>query len=150
MKPHHLGHVHLKVSDLNRAEEFYTKMLGLKVTERVDDEFIFLTLGTHHHDVALMNVGKNAPRPPARGTGLFHFAFEVATTKDFAAFYKRLKEAGIIPTTVDYGISKAMYIPDPDHNIIEIYVDTREERRMWQGRTELLQEEKILSYLKET
>ena len=90
MKPHHLGHVHLKVSDLKRAEEFYTNMLGLKVTERVGDEFIFMTLGTHHHDVALMNVGKNAPRPPARGTGLFHFAFEVATTKDFAAFYKRL------------------------------------------------------------
>ena len=150
MKPHHLGHVHLKVSDLKRAEEFYTKMLGLTVTERVGNEFVFLTLGKHHHDVALMNVGKNAPHPPPKGTGLFHFAFEVTTMRDFAVFYKIFKEAGITPTTVDYGISNAMYIPDPDQNIIEIYVDTRQERKMWEGKTGRLQDEKILSYLKET
>ncbi len=125
-------------------------MLGLTVTERVGNEFVFLTLGKHHHDVALMNVGKNAPHPHPKGTGLFHFAFEVATMRDFAVIYKNFKEAGIIPTTVDYGISKAMYIPDPDQNIIEIYVDTRQERDMWEGKTERLHEEKILSYLRGT
>ena len=150
MQPDHVGHVHLKVSDLKRAEEFYTKILGLTVTERIGNKFVFLTLGKHHHDVALMDVGKNAPLPPSDGTGLFHFAFEVATMRDFAVLYKIFREAGITPTTVDYGISKAMYIPDPDQNIIEIYVDTRQERIVWEGKTERLHEDQILSFLSET
>ncbi|HME86899.1 MAG TPA: VOC family protein, partial [Candidatus Nanoarchaeia archaeon] len=61
MKPDHLGHVHLKVRDLEAQEAFYKKILGVKVTQKVKNEFVFLSLGKHHHDIALMNIGKQAP-----------------------------------------------------------------------------------------
>lgn len=147
MKPNHLGHVHLKVSNLKRAEKFYTTFFGLKVTERVGNDFLFLSLGKHHHDVALMNVGKNAPHPSRESTGLFHFAFEVKTKKEFAQFFKKFKDGGLHPETVDYGISIAMYVADPDHNVIEMYVDTRKDKKQWKGSTKLLREEEILSFL---
>ena len=149
MKPNHLGHVHIKVNDLNKAEKFYTNMLGLEITEKVGNEFIFLSLGKHHHDVALMNVGKNAPYPKEFSTGLFHFAFEVKSMKEFAKFYKKFKLHKLPITTVDYGISKAMYTRDPSHNVVEIYVDTRNKVKHWKGHTKLLAEEAILEYLKE-
>src|SRR3990167_3662124 len=103
MKPGHLGHVHLKVSDLAGAEKFYTAALGLKVTERFGNQYVFLSLGRHHHDIALMNVGKNAPRPQRNATGLFHVAFEAKNKKDFAKMYLQVKKAGAVPEAVDYG-----------------------------------------------
>ena len=147
MKPSRLGHVHLNVSDLKRAERFYTQLLGFEIREKVDDNFVFLTLGEHHHDVALRNVGTGAPQPPQGSTGLYHVAFELSDMKEFAAAYQRLKEAGIALKAVDHGISKTMYFSDPDKNGIELYIDTREEREEWRGIGEVLPEEKILSYL---
>ncbi len=148
MKPDHLGHVHIKVNNLKKAEEFYTKILGLKITEKINDEFVFLSLGKHHHDVALMHV-KNAPHPPEFSTGLFHFAFEVKSMKEFANFYKIFKLHKLPISTVDYGISKAMYTEDPSKNIVEIYVDTRNENKLWKGKSSLLMEEEILKYLED-
>lgn len=148
LKPDHLGHVHLKVSDLKRAENFYTNFFGLNVTEKIENHFVFLSLGKHHHDVALMNIGSNAKRPDENETGLFHFAFEVKTKKDFATFFKKFKDAGLDPSTVDYGISLAMYVKDPDDNVVEIYIDTRERIHKWEGKTRLLLEEEIISHLK--
>ena len=148
MKPHHLGHVHLKVSNLEKSKEFYTRFFGLKVTEELGGHFVFLSLGDHHHDVALMDVGKEAKHPSKNETGLFHFAFEVKTKKDFAEFFKKFKDEGLFPETVDYGISQAIYIQDPDENVVEVYVDTRDKVHEWKGKTKLLQEEEIISHLK--
>lgn len=148
MKPDHLGHVHIKVNNLDKAVNFYTNILGLKITEKIDEEFVFLSLGKHHHDVALMNL-KNAPFAKEFSTGLFHFAFEVKDMKEFAKFYKKFKQHNLPITTVDYGISKAMYTEDPSKNIVEIYVDTRNERKLWKGSTNLLMEEEILRHLED-
>ena len=147
MKPDHLGHVHLKVSDLARAEKFYTEALGLKVMERFGSQYVFLSLGKHHHDIALMNVGKNAPRPAREATGLFHVAFEVKNKKDFAKFYQQLKKHGVEPEAVDYGMHFAMYFPDPDHNIIEVYVDNSKKVKQWNGYNAYLSEKEILKFL---
>ena len=148
MKPDHLGHVHIKVNNLDKATKFYTSILGLKITEKINDEFVFLSLGKHHHDVALMNL-KGAPFAKEFSTGLFHFAFEVKNMKEFAKFYKKFKLHNLPISTVDYGISKAMYTEDPSKNIVEIYVDTRNETKQWQGRTKLLMEEAILKHLED-
>src|SRR5690349_11407037 len=72
-----IGHAHLKVRDLQRSIDFYTRFLGLNVTEVVGNHYAFLTAGTYHHEIALQNVGSGAPQPPSRGTGLYHVAFEV-------------------------------------------------------------------------
>jgi catechol 2,3-dioxygenase len=129
-----IGHVHLKVRDLNRAIEFYTKILGLSVSERVS-HYAFLTFGNMHHNVALNEVGLNAELPKARAVGLYHFAIEVPTISEFKAFYHRLKEANVEIRPVDHYISKALYFRDPDGNGIEIYVDTRAQnaRYDWRG-----------------
>jgi catechol-2,3-dioxygenase len=94
-----------------------------------------------------MSVGTHAPPPPSGSTGLFHFAFELEDKKQFAAFFKKFRDAGLRPETVDYGISMAMYVPDPSHNIVELYVDTREKAKEWKGRTKLLREEEISTFL---
>lgn len=138
VKPDHLGHVHLKVSDLDKAEKFYTSLLGFKVTERVGKQYVFLTLGKHHHDLALMNVGKDAPKPSRFSTGLFHFALEVKDIKELKQFYKKFKAADLSITTTDYGISKTLYISDPDDNVVEVYLDTRNIRKEWKGITKSL------------
>lgn len=90
-----------------------------------------------HHEVALQNVGPQAPTPNPLGTGLYHVAFEVPDKKSFAEAYKRLSEAGVAVTPVDHVISWALYFSDPDGNGLEIYWDTREEpggEKLWLGR----------------
>jgi catechol 2,3-dioxygenase len=147
-----IGHAHLKVRDLQRSVDFYTRFLGLHVTEQVDNAYVFLTGGTFHHEVALQNVGSNAPHPPAHGTGLYHVAFEVPDKRSFAAAYRTLKAAGISVATVDHYISWAMYFDDPDGNGLEIYWDTRDEpggRQLWRGENAPLPEETILAALSE-
>ncbi len=129
----HLGHVHLKVSNLDRAEEFYTKILGFKITEKIKNQFLFLTLGKHHHDVALMHI-PNAPKPPQYSTGLYHVAFEV-TLEEFKERYAFFESRGLEPEAVDHGISYAFYFADPDENVIEFYVDTRDRLKDWNGHT---------------
>lgn len=143
-----IGHAHLKVRDLRRSIDFYTRFLALHVTERVEDAYVFLTGGTFHHEIALQNVGPDAPHPPAQGTGLYHVAFEVPDKRSFAKAYHTLTEAGVPVATVDHYISWAMYFDDPDGNGLEIYWDTRNEpggRQLWRGENIPLLEETILA-----
>ncbi|WP_135820248.1 VOC family protein [Halostella litorea] len=124
-RPDRVGHVHLKVRDVERALSFYTDALGLDVEERYD-RFAFLSWGERHHDVALQAVGEDAPAP-GPGVGLYHAAFEVPTPAALRATYERLRERGVDVSPVDHGISKAIYFDDPDGNGLEVYLDTRGE-----------------------
>lgn len=141
-----IGHVHLKVRDLDRAVAFYTRFLKLQVVERVGNHYAFLSAGSMHHEVALQNVGANAPKPNPYGTGLYHAAFEVSDRLAFQAAYQALTDAGIDVHAVDHRISWALYFTDPDGNGLEIYWDTRTEQHgvpLWQGRNEPLPAEKL-------
>ena len=140
-----IGHVHLKVSDLKKAEEFYTKIFGLKVTERVAN-YLFLTFGKEHHDLALQE-HKNARHPSWYMTGLYHFAVELENLKQLAGIYFKLKKLKIDFAPVDHGISKTIYFSDPDENGIEVYVDTRKERKKWDGMSAFIKEDDFKKWL---
>jgi len=129
----HLGHVHLKVRDLERALSFYREVFGLDVTER-QGRYAFLSWGEHHHDVALQAVGADAPGP-GQGVGLYHAAVEADSLDRLKRVYEHLEDRGVEVAPVDHGISKALYFEDPDGNGLELYVDTREEQDAgeWSG-----------------
>lgn len=145
-----LGHAHLKVRDLDRSIAFYTTYLGLHLTERVGNAYVFLTTGAMHHEIALQQVGMHAAQPPAHSTGLYHVAFEVPDKRSFAAAYQKLVQGGISVASVDHYISWAMYFDDPDGNGLEIYCDTRNEaggRSLWYGENAPLDDETIFAAL---
>lgn len=145
-----IGHAHLKVRDLTRALEFYTRFFNLHVVERVGDHYAFLTGGEMHHEIALQAVGPNAPGSHPQAVGLYHVAFEVPHRRDFAEAYKALREAGVAVGAVDHLISWAMYFDDPDGNGLEIYVDTRRDadgQTLWHGQNAPLPVAKILAAL---
>jgi len=135
-RPHMVGHVHLKVRDVERAVEFYTAVLGLAVEER-HGRFAFLSFGERHHDVALQEVGRGA-EGPGQGVGLYHAAFEVPDLDALVDVYDRLLGRGIHVSPVDHRISKALYFADPDGNGLEVYCDTRAENDQfeWHGENE--------------
>jgi len=141
-----IGHVHLKVSDLKKAEEFYTKLLGFKVNERVNN-YIFLTLGKKHHDLALQEI-INAKKPSENSIGLYHFAIEAKNIKELAILYFKLKKEKVDVSPIDHGISKTLYLSDPDGNGIEVYVDTREIRKRWEGFTEVISDDYFNNIIK--
>ena len=144
-----LGHVHLKVKELERSVAFYTDMFDLEVTERLGDRFAFLTGNEMHHTLALQALGEGALNAPPKTVGLFHVAFEVPTKETFAESYRELKRQGVEVFTIDHLISWAMYFDDPDGNGLEIYVDTRSEddgAKSWQGNNRPLREEQILKH----
>lgn len=144
-----LGHVHIKVRDLKRAENFYTELLGFKITEKAENDYLFLTLGKSHHDLALQNLGETAQKPTPNFIGLYHFAIELEDEKELAEMYKRLIANKIKVSAVDHGISKSLYLEDPDGNGIEIYIDTRKKtKKNWAGRTSLLDTDKLLELIK--
>jgi len=145
-----IAHAHLKVRNLDCAIDFYTRYLGLHLTERVADAYAFLTTGAFHHDIALQQMAPDAPQPPASSTGLYHVAFEVPGRRAFAAAYATLTNAGISVATVDHFISWAMYFDDPDGNGLEIYSDSRHlsgGRSLWRGENAPLDEQTILAAL---
>ncbi len=137
-----LGHVHIKVGDLDEAVEFYTKMFGLKITEKIGNSYAFLSFGKSHHEIALQNVGKGAGKPADRDIGLYHLAIEVESEKELADAYFKLEKAGVDCSPVDHGISKSVYLEDPSGNGIEVYVDTRSKGNEWGGRNKPLDFEK--------
>ena len=132
-RPQQVGHVHLKVRDVERAVAFYADVLGLETEERYD-RFAFLSWGEHHHDVALQGVSEDASGP-GPGVGMYHAAFEVATPEALQAVYRRLRERDVDVSPVDHGISEALYFDDPDGNGLEVYLDTRDEGDDWDGRS---------------
>ena len=120
-----IGHVHLTVSDLDRALLFYRDILGFEVTARYGDSAVFLSAGGYHHHIALNTwAGKGATPAPHGHTGLYHFAILYPTRKELARTLKRLMEAGYPLTgTADHGVSEAIYLNDPDGNGVELYAD---------------------------
>jgi catechol 2,3-dioxygenase len=120
-----IGHVHLKVSDLDRAENFYRDALGFELQQRYGSSAAFLSAGGYHHHVGL-NVwqSRGGGPPPPGTTGLFHLAVLYPTRADLARALKRLLELGVpIDGASDHGVSEAIYLHDPDGNGIELYRD---------------------------
>lgn len=120
-----IGHVHLKVTDLNKALSFYKDLLGFEVTQYYGDSAVFLSAGGYHHHIGLNTWhSKNAGPAPIRAAGLYHLAILYPTRKDLAAILKRLTEAGYPLTGAsDHGVSEALYMNDPDGNGVELYWD---------------------------
>ena len=141
-----IGHVHLKVSDLKKVLGFYKEMLGFKVSERVNG-YVFLTLGKKHHDLALQELA-NVRKPSENSIGLYHFAIELKNVKDLAKLYFKLKNGRVNLTSIDQGISKCIYFSDPEGNGIEVYVDTRHNRKKWKGLSKIIPEIELKNWLK--
>ena len=120
-----IGHVHLKVADLDRALDFYCGVLGFELQQRIGDEAAFVSAGGYHHHIGLNAWhSKGAPPPPVHSTGLFHAAIRYPDRRSLADALRRLSEAGVrIDGASDHGVSEALYLNDPDGNGIELYRD---------------------------
>lgn len=120
-----IGHVHLKVSDLERSILFYCDVLGFEVTERMGENAAFLSAGGYHHHIGLNTWDSAGGKPPAPGTtGLYHFAILMPDRKALARAVKRLADhEWPLEGAADHGVSEAVYLHDPDGNGIEIYAD---------------------------
>ncbi len=120
-----VGHVHLKVADLDRAIAFYSGILGFEVTQRYGQQAAFLAAGGYHHHIGLNTWDSLGSTPPPPGhTGLYHSAFLFPDRKSLAQVLKRLVAAGYPLTGAnDHGVSEALYLDDPDGNGVELYRD---------------------------
>ena len=125
-----IGHVHLKVADLERAIKFYCEVLGFTLTQRMGKSAAFLSSGTYHHHIGLNTWESKGGSPPAPGTtGLYHFAILYPTRKDLADALRRLTSANVMLTgAADHGVSEALYLQDPDGNGLELYWDKPESK----------------------
>ena len=125
-----IGHVHLKVADLERALKFYRGVLGFEVTQRMGRQAAFLSAGGYHHHLGL-NIWESAggPPPPPGTTGLYHLAILYPTRASLADALRRLLAAGIeLDGASDHGVSEALYLRDPDGNGVELYWDRPQEQ----------------------
>ncbi len=120
-----IGHVHLKVADIERALAFYCGVLGFSLVARYGSEAAFIAAGDYHHHIGLNTWESKGGSPPARGaTGLFHLAVLYPTRAALADALRRLATAGIpIDGASDHGVSEALYLRDPDENGVELYWD---------------------------
>ena len=120
-----IGHVHLKVADIDRALGFYRDVLGFEITQRYGDQAVFLSAGGYHHHIALNTWESAGGPPPARGTtGLYHLAILYPSRAALADALLRLDRAGIrLDGASDHGVSEALYLRDPDGNGVELYRD---------------------------
>jgi catechol 2,3-dioxygenase len=122
-----VGHVVLKVRDIERSAWFYRDVLGLKEVARgvFGRPMAFFSTGDNHHDVAVMEMGPDAPPPPPDGTGLYHVALRIGTTLDeLRAASEHLRANGLDKMRVrDHVVSQSIYVDDPDGNMVELYVD---------------------------
>jgi catechol 2,3-dioxygenase len=125
-----IGHVHLKVSDLQRSVDFYTEVMGFELTARYGAEAAFLSAGGYHHHIGLNTWhSKGGPPPPENTTGLYHFAILLPTRLELARTLRRiLQHRWPIDGASDHGVSEAIYLRDPDETGIEIYSDRPEEQ----------------------
>lgn len=124
-----IGHVHLKVADLDRSVHFYCEILGFEITMKYGTEAVFISAGGYHHHIGLNTwQSKNAPPAAKNGVGLFHTAIVYPSRKDLAVIVKRLKDFDYPLTgAADHGVSEAIYLDDPDGNGVELYWDRQKE-----------------------
>jgi len=120
-----IGHVHLKVADLDRALAFYCGVLGFELTQRFGRQAAFISAGGYHHHIGLNTWESRGGAPPPPGsTGLYHLAILYPTRAELGDALRRLVEAGIaLDGAADHGVSEALYLRDPDQNGIELYWD---------------------------
>ncbi len=120
-----IGHVHLKVADLDRALRFYLDVLGFELQARMGDKAAFVSAGGYHHHIGLNTWQSKGGEPPSPGTtGLFHFAIRYPTRRTLAVALRRLLDNGVgLSGASDHGVSEALYLDDPDQNGIELYWD---------------------------
>jgi catechol 2,3-dioxygenase len=120
-----MGHVHLKVADLDRALAFYCGVLGFELMQRYGSEAAFISAGGYHHHIGLNTWESLGGAPPAPGTtGLYHLAILYPSRADLADALRRLVSAGIpLDGASDHGVSQALYLRDPDQNGVELYWD---------------------------
>ncbi len=125
-----IGHVHLKVSDLDRALRFYRDVLGFELTQRYGRQAAFLSAGGYHHHIGLNTWESAGGSPPLAGTtGLYHVAILYPSRAALADALRRLLAAGIpLEGAADHGVSEALYLRDPDGNGVELYWDRPEEQ----------------------
>ncbi len=120
-----IGHVHLKVANLQRAINFYCGLLGFELVMKYGHDAAFVSAGGYHHHIGLNTwYSKDAPPASPRSVGLFHTAILYPTRKDLAIIYDRIKRANYPLTGAsDHGVSEALYLDDPDGNGVELYWD---------------------------
>jgi catechol 2,3-dioxygenase len=125
-----IGHVHLKVADINRSLEFYCGLLGFELTTMYGKDAAFISAGGYHHHIGLNTWYSKGSQPaPVHSVGLFHTAILYPTRKDLAFIFKRLNDAGYPLTGAsDHGVSEALYLNDPDENGVELYWDRPKEQ----------------------
>jgi catechol 2,3-dioxygenase len=120
-----IGHVHLKVADIDRSLGFYHEVLGLEVMQRLGDAAAFLSAGGYHHHIGLNTWESRGGSPPPHGTtGLYHVAIRYPDRRTLADAVRRVLDAGIpLSGASDHGVSEAIYLRDPDGNGVELYRD---------------------------
>jgi catechol 2,3-dioxygenase len=125
-----IGHVHLKVADLDRALDFYCGVLGFELQQRLGDEAAFVSAGGYHHHIGLNTWYSRGGSPaPVGSTGLFHVAIRYPSRRALANALQRLSQAGVrLSGASDHGVSEALYLSDPDGNGVELYWDRPRER----------------------
>jgi catechol 2,3-dioxygenase len=125
-----IGHVHLKVANIQRSLEFYCDLLGFELTTMYGTEAAFISAGGYHHHIGLNTwYSADYPKAPEHGVGLFHTAILYPTRKDLAAIYARLiANDYAITGAADHGVSQAIYLDDPDGNGVELYWDRPKEQ----------------------
>jgi catechol 2,3-dioxygenase len=123
-----IGHVHLKIADLDRALAFYCGVLGFELMQRYASEAAFISAGGYHHHIGLNTwESRGGPPPPRGSTGLFHLAIVYPSRPALADALRRLIAAGIpLDGASDHGVSEALYLRDPDENGLELYRDRPE------------------------
>ena len=135
LRPLRIGHVVLKVRDLDRSLAFYRDLLGFKVVSELSNVMIFLAAdGQNHHDLALLRVVQQAASAVPTAVGLYHVAIQLADFEAVRAAHGLLAERGLLRGAVDHGVSRSLYTADPDSNEIELYCDAP--RSEWEGRVD--------------
>jgi catechol 2,3-dioxygenase len=120
-----IGHVHLKVANIERALGFYRDLLGFEITQWYGEDAVFLSAGGYHHHIGLNTwAGRNVPPAPRQAAGLFHLAILYPERRELARMLKRILERGYpLDGASDHGVSEALYLRDPDDNGVELYWD---------------------------